>query len=146
MDKFDSWRILQEISATYASRQTRIDSLLGVDMRIAARMAMQEQPALWFKQSEALKAFASASHKVGYHGHDVVIHELSPTGFAAASAVRVPKGSVVRLRVPGAGMMIAKIVSSKTGALRGEFINPVSPSRLRMTLGIVESMLEPVAA
>ena len=119
---------------------------MGVDMRIAARMALQEQPALWFKQSEALRAYASVTHKLGYHGHDVVIHELSPTGFAAASTIRVPKGSVVRLRVPGAGMMIAKIVSSKTGALRGEFINPVSPSRLRMTLGIVESMMEPVAA
>ncbi len=40
-----------------------------------------------------------------------------------------------RLRLPGLGMLLGKVVWNRSGHLGGEFINPVSPSRLRLVLG-----------
>lgn len=91
-------------------------------MRIAGRLALQS----------ALPLLG-----VGYHGCDVVVSQISETGFEAESKTPIPAGSLVRLRLPGSGVMLARVASSQAGHVSAEFLNPVSQTRLNKTLGIM---------
>jgi hypothetical protein len=105
-------------------------------MYIAARLAVHT-PAPDKRRAKRLDVSVPADMRLlGYHGFDVVVRDLSELGFKVESPVRVNPGSIVRLRLPGLGMVLGKIVWSRSGHLGGEFINPVSPSRLRMALGV----------
>lgn len=91
-------------------------------MRIAARMA-----------------FDTPWHERGardFFGGDVVLKTLSETGFEAECQGDHAPGAIVRLRLPCAGTAIARIVDAQPGWLRGEFVNPLGPARLKMTLGV----------
>ncbi len=83
----------------------------------------------------ALCATASAPG-VGFHGSDIVIRELSPTGFVADSRSPVPSGELVRLKLPGAGSLLARTEQASDGQLAATFLNPISVNRLGMTLGM----------
>jgi hypothetical protein len=95
-------------------------------MRIAGRLALQSTPPL----SEL------ALPVTGYHGCDVVVRQISVDGFEADLVGSFPQGSLVRLRLPGAGMMLARVAESRSGSVSAAFVNPVHPMRLGKTLGL----------
>jgi hypothetical protein len=101
-----------------------VTRVLGRTMYIAARLA--------------LCATASAPG-VGFHGSDIVVRALSPTGFQAESRAAHTIGEIVRLRLPGAGAMLARIDEAGEGRLSASFLNPVGNSRLGMTLGMARA-------
>ncbi len=112
-------------------------------MRISARLAVHAIPCV---NGVAAASDASASERKSiaappsdFFGKNVMLFELSTAGFVATVEDRYQRGSVVRLRVPGAGMLLARVLSMRAGRLRGEFVNPVSPARLRLALGMTDS-------
>ncbi len=78
---------------------------------------------------------APASSLFGYDGADVALSQLSETGFAAEFGHALPVGAIVRLKLPGSGVMLAKITASQRGKISAEFLNPLNPARLRKTFG-----------
>jgi hypothetical protein len=74
----------------------------------------------------------------GYHGCDIIVRELSSSGFAADSRHSLVSGTLVRLRLPGSGAMLARIKSCEGSRMVASFLNPVSRSRLGMTLGMTQ--------
>lgn len=91
-------------------------------MRIAGRLALQSAVPL---------------AGLGYHGCDVLVRQISETGFVADVKTNIAAGSLVRLKLPGSGVMIARVASSDAGQLSAEFLNPVNQTRLRKTVGMV---------
>ncbi len=87
----------------------------------------------------ALCATATAPG-VGYHGCNIVVRELSQTGFVADARLEVTAGELVRLRLPGAGAMLARIEKNNDGSVAASFLNPVSYSRLGLTLGMTRAL------
>lgn len=79
---------------------------------------------------------AHAAGSAGFHGHDIIVRAISPLGFEADARVFLAPGEIVRLRLPGAGNVIARVTEAADGALRGEFVNGLAPQRLRMALGM----------
>jgi hypothetical protein len=109
---------------------------MGRHMRIAARLAMHA-PQPEAQSSGSGSAFPQFSkHLLSFHGCDVVVSSIDEIGFEAEVGGLVPIGGVVRLRLPGAGMLVAKVTDAQPGWVRARFVNPVSPARLRLTLGI----------
>lgn len=76
------------------------------------------------------------SSRAGFHGRDIVIRSLSETGFVADARFAVAPGSIVRLRLPGAGNVLARIREEVDQVLSADFVNPLGPARLRMVLGL----------
>jgi hypothetical protein len=111
-------------------------------MRIAGRLALHDNATI------SPVAFGASAQPplCGYHGADIVLHRLDESGFAASFGHIVPTDSIVRLRLPGSGMMLAKVVSHCEGTLRADFLNPVPQSRLRKTFGWQTEMRSYVAA
>lgn len=104
-------------------------------MRIAARLAVHSiAPDRRRKARAAITAPASIVAP-GFHGDDVVVIDLSEVGFQARVGNHIPPRSLVRLRVPGLGMVVARIVWSRNGGIGGEFVNPVGEGRLRLVPG-----------
>jgi hypothetical protein len=109
---------------------------MGRYMRIAARLAMHA-PQPESHASGSGSAFPQFNkHLLSFHGCDVAVLAISEDGFEAEINGLVPVDSVVRLRLPGAGMLIAKVTEAQPGWVRARFVNAVSPARLRLTLGI----------
>jgi hypothetical protein len=81
----------------------------------------------------------SASQNFGYHGCDIVVRELSPLGFEADSRHDLTSGTLVRLRLPGAGAMLARVDRCEGSKLLASFLNPVSHARLGMTVGMARA-------
>ncbi len=104
-------------------------------MQIAARLAVHAPAPDTRRAKRTPVAVVADMRLLGYHGFDVVVRDISELGFKVESPVKVTTGSIVRLRLPGLGMLLGKVVWNRSGCLGGEFINPVSPSRLRLVLG-----------
>lgn len=110
-------------------------------MRIAARMAIQSAaPDRRRKPRFGVQPGEQALIQ-GYHGGDVVIVDLSESGFKAIAPSHIPSKSLVRLKVPGLGIVLARIVWSRAGVIGGEFINPVGTGRLRLVPGVGNQMV-----
>ncbi len=106
-------------------------------MRIAARLAVQHEPESDRRSAERLPLCASASVRaIGYHGIDVVLRDISREGFMAETANELAPGSLVRLRVPGLGAVLAKIIWTESGQIGGSFFNNVEDGRLRRIVGM----------
>lgn len=107
-------------------------------MRIAARMALQE-PGLTdgFRPQGG---GAGARLSVGYDGIDVIVGTISEHGFMAETQAEsdadFPPAAFVRLKLPGAGSVYARIISAGEGRVSGEFVNPIPSARLQRTLGL----------
>lgn len=102
-------------------------------MQIAARLAMQNcggEPS-----GSGPRHFVPHSPAAAYHGRNVVIRSLSEQGFSADSTDDYPIGALVRLRLPGAGAMLARVTAAADGHIAGSFVNPVGPMRLAMAVG-----------
>ena len=104
-------------------------------MRIAGRLAVQPADG-WARQPDTM---GESARMCGYHGVDVIVHALSELIFEAEIAADLPLGALVRLRLPGAGMMVAHVERSRGGRMRGKFVNPVSAARLGKTLGYAQA-------
>ena len=90
-------------------------------VRIAGRLALQSAVPL---------------AGLGYHGCDVVVRQISETGFEAEVKANIEAGSLVRLKLPGSGVMLARVASSQSGRLSADFLNPVTAVRLSKTVGM----------
>ena len=77
----------------------------------------------------------------GYHGCDVVVRHISSDGFEADLTTAIPAGALVRLRLPGAGVMLARVGETRQGSLSAAFLNPVNPARLGMTMGMMAAVV-----
>jgi hypothetical protein len=93
-------------------------------MRISARLAVASP--VW----EGGQAPAS-----GYHGSNVTVSALSAQSFEADCAGDFLLGALVRLKLPCAGVAVARITDSRPGWLKADFVNPVGASRLAMAMG-----------
>lgn len=94
-------------------------------MRIAGRLAVQAD--------EAVDAMNRLLYS--FNGCNVVVRHISERAFEADLPTELPSGVLVRLRLPGAGMMVARVVQSSPGKLVADFVNPVSETRIAKTLG-----------
>lgn len=101
-------------------------------MRIAGRLA-------WQPTVNSGKQPDVDQRLCGYHGMDVVVCTLSEFDFEAELEAELPTGALVRLRLPGAGMMVAHVERSRAGRLSAKFVNPVGIARLGKTLGFGQS-------
>jgi hypothetical protein len=72
----------------------------------------------------------------GYHGQDVVLRTITAQGFEAELRTPVDAGAIMRLRIPGAGNLLVRIVDRSEEHLRGEFLNGLAQARLRSIVGI----------
>jgi hypothetical protein len=105
-------------------------------MQIAARLAVNVPASDDRRARRQVLDAPSTMSLVGYHGHDVVVRDLSELGFKAQTDQRIKRGAIVRLRLPGLGVVLGRIIWSRMGHVGGEFVNPISASRLQMVLGI----------
>ncbi len=102
-------------------------------MHIAARLAMQNCGGT--AKGSGPVSFVPHSPAAAYHGRNIVIRSLTEQGFAADSSDDYPIGALVRLRLPGAGAMLARVTGAADGQITGMFVNPVGPTRLAMAVG-----------
>jgi hypothetical protein len=101
-------------------------------MYIAARLAMQSPCE---RRDEERVTAVPPTPTASFHGRNIVVRELSENGFEADSIHDFPVGSLVRIRLPGAGAALARITDAEPGKLCASFVNPVGRARLAMTLG-----------
>jgi PilZ domain len=118
----------------------------NTNMHIAARLAIHSLAPNRRRHSRIVVESQALISGCGFDGADVVVQDISENGFSARAGHHLPPGTIVRLKVPGFGMAIGKIVWSKRGELGGEFINPVSYNRLRSIVGYKPMMQDCVAA
>jgi hypothetical protein len=104
-------------------------------MRIAARLALHAPQQGCGALDEYVRGPAS-KYLLGYHGCDILVRDISESGFSADVDAEIPLGAVVRLRLPGAGVIVARVADCSAGRVSAVFVNPVSAARLRMTLGM----------
>ncbi len=105
-------------------------------MRIAARLALHTPSDCYGALDEYVRGPAK-QHLLGYHGCNVVVRDISPSGFTADIDAEIAADAVVRLRLPGAGVLIARVTDGgAAGSVEARFVNPVSAARLRLTLGM----------
>lgn len=111
-------------------------------MRIAGRLALQTPTGL--AGVSDVEDIRLKSDILSFHGCDIVVSAISEAGFEATLSVPLAKGALVRLNLPCAGAMLARVTSHRGSRMKAEFINPVSAARLGKTLGM--SRLVPQAA
>lgn len=110
-------------------------------MHIAARLAIDYCPEVKPAKGSRRKAqredtaIPTKMRTLGYHGSDVVVRNISEQGFMAEAREDFVPGSHVRLRLPVAGVMLARVIWTKKGEVGCEFFNPLTEARLRMILG-----------
>jgi hypothetical protein len=113
-------------------------------MQIAARLAIQGPLA---DQRRALRVPVSMMADMrltGYHGFDVVVRDISTLGFKVESSVGVKAKTLIGLRLPGLGMVLARVAWNRKGHIGGAFVNPIPPSRLHTLIGYPRGMaIEP---
>lgn len=104
-------------------------------MRIAGRLAFEPD----------IVAGEVNRSRIGYHGCDIIVRSISETGFSGEFVHALPQGAIVRLRLPGAGVLVARVDRCGDGQLEAAFVNPVAPARLGKTIGMT-AFREPVFA
>lgn len=72
----------------------------------------------------------------GYHGRSVIVRALSSSGFEAECGFSCPEGSIVRLKVPFAGVAIARVTRCHGDRVSADFVNPVAVWRIANSLGV----------
>lgn len=114
-------------------------------MHIAGRLALQSSSGIVAASCDAGSRIKSDI--LSYQGCDVVVSDISEHGFKASLGIALQKGALISLRLPGAGMMLARVTSCRKGLLKAEFVNPVPLTRLRKAPGMSRlSVLQPAFA
>jgi hypothetical protein len=107
-------------------------------MRIAARLALNA-PVNYGLLDDYVRG--PAKHQLlAYHGCDVIVRKISETGFSADIAAEIAPGAVVKLKLPVAGVLVARVTRVEDGRVEADFVNPVSAARLRSTLGMSRTL------
>ena len=104
-------------------------------MHLAARLAVQNFAPDRRRAPRYDLAKDATLAGTGFQGADVIVTDISLSGFRARIGRHIPPGSIIRLKMAGIGMVVARIVWSKDGDVGGAFINPVSEQRLRQSIG-----------
>jgi hypothetical protein len=105
-------------------------------MQIAARLAVHTPAPDKRRSAREVVALSAALCFAGYHGQDVIVREISEVGFKVQTDQQIARGSIVRLRLPGLGMVLGRVIWRRGRHVCGEFINPLSPERLRLAIGV----------
>lgn len=105
-------------------------------MRVAAKLAVHAAAPDRRRSNRVEMATPAIMTTRGYYGEPVMVCDLSLDGFKAETGGHIPPKSIVRLFLPGIGMVLGRIVWSKGGEVGGEFVNPVSPQRLMLIPGM----------
>ena len=84
-------------------------------MHIAGRLALQSPACAVLPQRGV--AIAPNPDILSFHGCDIVVRHITEHGFEAELATTLVEGAIVRLRLPGAGAMIARVKASHGGHL-----------------------------
>lgn len=109
--------------------------LLGkAAMYIAGRLALQSPSGAMLPQSAG--RIAPHPDILSFHGCDVVVRTINQDGFEADLSTPLMTGALVRLRLPGAGAMLARVTRSDSGRIAADFVNPVPAGRLDKTIGM----------
>jgi len=134
-------KAIRQISRIF--KQIRLFNLLSVSlwagttqMHLAARLAVQNFAPDRRRSTRYDLAKDATLAWTGFHGADVVVTDISLSGFRARLGRHIPPGSIIRLKMAGIGMVVARIVWSKNGDVGGAFINPISEQRLRQSVGL----------
>ncbi len=112
-------------------------------MRIAGRLALQTPSGIGAVPGDGSRL---KSDILSFHGCDIVVSGISESSFEAKLNIPLEMGALVRLRLPGAGAMLAKVASCQNGLLKADFVNPVSTARLGKTLGMSRLAPQPAFA
>ncbi|MFM5914633.1 MAG: PilZ domain-containing protein [Chakrabartia godavariana] len=104
-------------------------------MHLAARLAVQNFAPDRRRSARFDLAQDATLAGTGFHGADVVVTEISTSGFRARLGRHIPPGSIIRLKMAGLGMAIARVVWSRQGEIGGAFVNPVSEQRVQAIVG-----------
>ncbi|MEQ1548049.1 MAG: PilZ domain-containing protein [Chakrabartia sp.] len=104
-------------------------------MQIAARLAVHSPTPDDRRKSRAPVAIAANLGLGGFHGHNVIIRDISEFGFKVEADLALTCGAIIRLRIPGLGVVIGRVVWLRGGFIGGEFVNPLNATRLSMVLG-----------
>jgi PilZ domain len=110
-------------------------------MQIAARLAVHSVSPDGRRKKRSSVAISANLGLGGFHGHDVIIRDISELGFKVESSVAISRGAIVRLRIPGIGVVLGRIVWVRAGRIGGEFVNPLNATRLSMAIGFREPTL-----
>ncbi len=105
-------------------------------MRVAAKLAVHDPAPDRRRTTRAATDAKGTLVTSGYYGAPVMVRDISLDGFRAEIGGHIPPQSIVRLFLPGIGMVIARIKWSKGGEVGGAFVNPVSPQRLMLIPGM----------
>lgn len=108
-------------------------------MYIAGRLALQSPSGAVLPQSDG--RIAPHPDILSFHGCDVVVRTICEQGFEADLATPLAQGALVRLRLPGAGAMLARVTRSDSGRIAADFVNPVPAARLDKTIGMATRVL-----
>ena len=104
-------------------------------MHIAARLAVQNFAPERRRAARYALAQDATIAGTGFLGADVVVTDIATTGFHARTGMHIPPGSLIRLKLAGLGMIVARIAWSRDGDVGGEFVNPISEQRMRQIIG-----------
>jgi hypothetical protein len=105
-------------------------------MHVAAKLAVHAPAPDLRRANRADTNAAVMMETQGYFGKPVLLLDISESGFRVDAGAHIPPKSLVRLNLPGLGMVIGRIVWSRDGEVGGEFVNPVSPQRLMLIPGM----------
>ena len=103
-------------------------------MHIAAKVAV-ETPASNLRRVEREPVQVDATiRSAGYHGHDVVIRNISTLGFMADAEGDFEPDSTILVRLPTLGSVSARIVWARDDQIGCEFVHEIDLQRLRTLL------------
>lgn len=104
-------------------------------MQLAGRLAIESRAPDRRRKARHAVEDGGQLNICGFHGMDVTVSDLSESGFRARTGQYIPPGSYVRLKMVGLGIAIGTVAWSRNGEVGGEFLNPVSETRLRSIVG-----------
>jgi hypothetical protein len=104
-------------------------------MQITARLAIHVAAPDRRRKDRIATSIPTLLNTPGYFGAPAVLREVSCTGFRLDVGAHVPPASLIRLKLPGLGVVIGRVIWSRKGEIGGEFVNPLSEQRLMMIAG-----------
>jgi hypothetical protein len=105
-------------------------------MHIAAKLALHAPAPDRRRKSRAATNLPTLLTTSGYFGIPVTLRDISEEGFKVEVGVHIAPESLVRLKLPGLGMVVGRIIWSRRGEVGGAFVNPVSIQRLHLIPGV----------
>jgi hypothetical protein len=115
-------------------------------MQINARLAVHALAPDRRRKERISTAIPTLMIPEGYYGIPVILRDVSLDGFRVSVGAHVPPQSLVRLKLPGLGLVIGRVMWSRRGEIGGSFVNPISEQRLFMITGLKAALKSKAAA